>query len=77
MINILKKKIDKNEYKYTMEILNVDGEVKYRDTFTIGGISEKESEQAAKNVLLRNLIRNGDIDDVLSLTELLPVYNEE
>lgn len=77
MINIIKKKIDKDEYKYTMEIRNSDGEVTYRDNFTIGRGSEKECEQIAKNVLLRNLLRNGDIDNVLSLTELIPVYNEE
>ena len=45
MINIIKKKIDKNEYKYTMEISNSNGEVTYSDNFTIGRISEKEGER--------------------------------
>lgn len=77
MIDIMKKKIDENEYKYILEVRNDKKQVTYRDTVTIGGVDQKDGEKLAKFRLLRDLLKNGDLSDVYSLCELIPTYWEK
>jgi hypothetical protein len=77
MIDIAKKKINENEYKYILEVRNDKKQVTYRDNVTIGGVNQKDGEKLAKFRLLIGLLKNDDLSNVYSLCELIPTYWEK